>query len=92
MISGGAVYDDMFLGGAGTAIASYIARARGTNEPQMSLQRATDLQKFIRDITAFIEDHGEIEGFEYDLQIVAFRERFEGILGNETDQYVPFYS
>ena len=67
-------------------IASYLARARGTNEPQNSEQLASDLQKFLRDIRAFIEDHGDAEGHEYDNQITAFRERFEELLGNATEQ------
>lgn len=73
-------------GGAGTAISSYIARSRGTNEPQASEQRATDLQKFLRDINAFIGDHGDKDGLEHNSQITTFRERFNDILGNEMYQ------
>lgn len=73
-------------GGAGTVIASYLARARGTNEPQTSEQLASELQKFIRDIKGFIEDHGDTDGNDYDGQIIAFRERYEELLGNATGQ------
>ena len=54
-----AKFSHYVLGGAGTAIASYLARARGHNEPQASERLVEDLRKFIRDIKAFIEDHGE---------------------------------
>ncbi|TDL23028.1 hypothetical protein BD410DRAFT_787844 [Rickenella mellea] len=70
------------LGGVGTVIASYLARARGSNEPELSISRVKDLQKFIRECTAFTQDHGYETGHEYDDRIEEFRSEFEGLLGN----------
>ncbi|KAL5532030.1 hypothetical protein ACEPAF_5594 [Sanghuangporus sanghuang] len=52
------------LGGAGTIVASYLARARGSNEPELSIARTKDLQRFIRTCDAFVQDHGLETGFE----------------------------
>ena len=47
------------LGGFGTVVASYLARSRGSGEPELSISRVKDLQKFIREVEAFVQDHGE---------------------------------
>ncbi|KAL5483156.1 hypothetical protein ACEPAI_8385 [Sanghuangporus weigelae] len=52
------------LGGMGTIVASYLARARGSNEPELSIARTKDLQRFIRTCDAFVQDHGLETGFE----------------------------
>ncbi|EJD08034.1 uncharacterized protein FOMMEDRAFT_150693 [Fomitiporia mediterranea MF3/22] len=52
------------LGGAGTVVASYLARARGSNEPELSIARTKDLQRFVRVCDAFVQDHGQETGFE----------------------------
>lgn len=46
------------LGGISTALASYLAKARGSGEPEFSNLRARELNTFLRDINAFILDHG----------------------------------
>ncbi|KAA1470791.1 hypothetical protein DENSPDRAFT_752522, partial [Dentipellis sp. KUC8613] len=46
------------LGGAATLVASYLARARGSNEPEQSLLRVQALEHFIREANAFKLDHG----------------------------------
>jgi len=74
------------LGGAGTIVASYLARARGSNEPELSTARAKDLEKFIRECEAFIEDHGYEHGHEYDQRIEHLRGQFEQLLGNGDSQ------
>jgi len=73
------------LGGVSTVIASYLARARGSGEPELSNARVKDLEKFIRDIQAFILDHGEKVGNELDEQLHEFRSRLEELLGNGDD-------
>ncbi|KZT32755.1 hypothetical protein SISSUDRAFT_1066688 [Sistotremastrum suecicum HHB10207 ss-3] len=46
------------LGGLGTLISSYLAKARGSGEPDLSRNRARELQKFIRSLEAFLVDYG----------------------------------
>jgi len=70
------------LGGLGTIVASYLARARGSNEPELSNARMKDLQKFIRECDAFVQDHGFSHGGEFDLRIDGLRREYEQLLGN----------
>ena len=72
------------LGGTGTVVASYLARARGSNEPELSITRVKDLQKFQRECVAFIEDHGDDRSNSEDLnmRIDDLRTRLEHLLGN----------
>ena len=63
-------------------VASYLARARGSNEPELSITRHKDLDQFIRECRAFQLDHGHSTGDEYDDELVRFRCRFEELLGN----------
>ncbi|KZS87868.1 hypothetical protein SISNIDRAFT_460476 [Sistotremastrum niveocremeum HHB9708] len=46
------------LGGCSTLVASYLAKARGSGEPEISRGRSRDLEKLIRDMEAFILDFG----------------------------------
>ncbi|KAF9242831.1 hypothetical protein BU15DRAFT_60126 [Melanogaster broomeanus] len=73
------------LGGAATMVASYLARARGSNEPELSITRVKDLEQFLRESRAFQMDHAH----EYatpenglDQRVENFRRRFEELLGN----------
>ncbi|EPQ53180.1 hypothetical protein GLOTRDRAFT_24252, partial [Gloeophyllum trabeum ATCC 11539] len=50
------------LGGMATLIASYLARMRGSSEPDSSIRLTKDLDQFIRDIEAFVLDHGHETG------------------------------
>ncbi|KAK0234696.1 hypothetical protein EDD85DRAFT_90657 [Armillaria nabsnona] len=70
------------LGGISTMVASYLARARGTNEPQRSLTRVKDIEQFIRECEAFDMDHGQDTGHEFDSRLENFRRRYEELLGN----------
>lgn len=65
-----------------TLAASYLARARGSGEPEKSIVRAHDLDHFIRDAEAFLLDHGHLTGIEYDAQVQRYRARFEEIMGH----------
>ncbi|KDQ12359.1 hypothetical protein BOTBODRAFT_67551 [Botryobasidium botryosum FD-172 SS1] len=65
------------LGAFSTIIASFLARARGTNEPERSKAHSNNLQKYIRDLEAFILDFGRESGEEYDQKIAEFRDTFE---------------
>ncbi|KAF9483661.1 hypothetical protein BDN70DRAFT_873501 [Pholiota conissans] len=70
------------LGGLATVVASYLARARGTREPELSIARVKDLEQFIRECQAFKMDYGHIIDNQYDTDLRRLRERFEELLGN----------
>ncbi|KIM40738.1 hypothetical protein M413DRAFT_167044 [Hebeloma cylindrosporum] len=70
------------LGGLSTIVASYLARARGSNEPELSITRVKDLEQFIRECKSFQMDKGHVVGDEYDEELEAKRRRFEELLGN----------
>ncbi|KAF9777901.1 hypothetical protein BJ322DRAFT_987780, partial [Thelephora terrestris] len=68
------------LGGISTTCASYLAKARGSGEPEFSHFRSRELSTFIRELDAFILDKGHFTGPEHDREISTFRERFELII------------
>lgn len=70
------------LGGMSTLAASYLARARGSGEPEISIARSKDIENFIRDCEAFVFDHGHLVTEQYDVLIDRYRRRFEEIIGN----------
>lgn len=71
------------VGGMSTLVASYLARTRGTGEPELSEKRTNDLEQFLRECTAFDMDHGhEYATRDLDQQIDSLRRRFEDLLGN----------
>ncbi|KAI0247241.1 hypothetical protein BJV78DRAFT_1133658 [Lactifluus subvellereus] len=70
------------LGGASTLAASYLARTRGSNEPEFSLLRAKALNQFLREIHAFKLDHGHEVGHAFDERVDGFRFGLENMLGN----------
>ncbi|OJA11341.1 hypothetical protein AZE42_04929 [Rhizopogon vesiculosus] len=73
------------LGGLATIVASYLARARGSNEPELSITRVKDLDKFLRTCDAFVRDYGHEygrPGSERDHKLYELRKHFEELLGN----------
>ncbi len=68
------------LGTLSTIVASYLARTRGTSEPESSLLREQALSQFIRRLRAFILDHGAKEGRDHDIAVENFRKEFERLL------------
>jgi hypothetical protein len=50
------------FGGASTCIATYLARVRGSGEPELSKQRTRDLDHFLRDVQSVMLDKGYIVG------------------------------
>ncbi|KAF7361331.1 Carbamoyl-phosphate synth [Mycena sanguinolenta] len=70
------------LGGLATIVASYLARARGSNEPELSITRVKDLDQYIRECEIFILDHGHITSNEHDEELSKLRVRYEELLGN----------
>ena len=75
-------FTPLCAGGFATLVASYLARARGSNEPELSIARVKDLEQFIRECEAFKMDHGHDAGGKYDAHLLHFRKRFEELLGN----------
>ena len=59
---------------------SFLARARYSNEPEFSKERADILKRYIRQIDAFIQDHGHEVGPDYNEQIAWYRRELESIL------------
>ena len=69
-------------------MASYLARTKGSNEPHASRLRAQTLEYFLRDINAFVLDHGHESGGKWDEQINGFRVGLENILGNQPANFM----
>ena len=72
----------IYIGALATLVASYLARERGSNEPEQSIARVNALEEFIRECKAFTTDYGDSSGKEFDARINRLRRRFEEILGN----------
>ncbi|KAH0580513.1 hypothetical protein H2248_002007 [Termitomyces sp. 'cryptogamus'] len=70
------------LDGFSAITASYLARARGSNGPELPLVRVKDLSQFIHQSEAFQMDFGLILDDKYDKELQDLRDRFEGLLGN----------
>jgi hypothetical protein len=71
-----------FIGGLSTLVASFLARMRGSGEPELSQLRTKDLEQFLRECDAFQMDRGYVLGNEEDQTLDEFRKRLEDILGN----------
>ena len=69
-----------YIGALATLVASYLARARGSNEPELSNTRVKNLEQFIRECKAFLLDYGHT--YEHDKEVVDLRRRLEEVLGN----------
>jgi hypothetical protein len=76
-----------------TLAASYLAKARGSGEPERSVLKLRDLENFVREVEASILDHGHIvshgpddpsaAGGEWDQMVQRYRARFEQIMDAE---------
>jgi hypothetical protein len=69
-------------GGFSTVVASYLARARGSGEPELSNARVKDLDQFLRECQSFKLDHGHVLGNQFDAELTRYRQRFEQLLGS----------
>ncbi|KAG2157691.1 uncharacterized protein EDB93DRAFT_1124133 [Suillus bovinus] len=79
----------VILGALATLVASYLARMRGSNEPELSITRVKDLDQFLRECKAFQLDHGNESGTSengLNKRVEEFRSRFEDLLGNGDGQ------
>ncbi|KIY62362.1 hypothetical protein CYLTODRAFT_426986 [Cylindrobasidium torrendii FP15055 ss-10] len=76
------------IGGIATLVASYLAKVRGSNEPEFSKGREKELAQFIREARAFQLDHGHSTTTEFDDRLEKFRTRLEHIMANDSDEFV----
>ncbi|CAE6457309.1 unnamed protein product [Rhizoctonia solani] len=67
------------LGAVGTFTASVLARAKGTNQPELAETHARELERFIGECQMFAADAGNTLGPEIDTRVMEFVERFEGV-------------
>ncbi|KAG0709411.1 hypothetical protein DFH29DRAFT_888292 [Suillus ampliporus] len=77
------------FGGLSTLVASYLARMRGSSEPELSITRVKDLDEFLRDCKAFQMDHGHENGTTengLNQRVEELRSKFEELLGNGDGQ------
>ena len=82
-------YIKLNAGCTSTILASYIARIRGTGEPELSMLCTNELDHFLRECNAFVIEHGsEHRRPENDARIDALRERFETVLRSMMPGYV----
>lgn len=65
-----------------TLAASYLAKARGSGEPEFSAGKCRDLEKFERELSAYILDHGNKAGERHSSTIQKYRDQFEEIMGS----------
>jgi hypothetical protein len=65
-----------------TLVASYLAKARGSNEPELSIIRVKGLDQFIRELEAFKLDFGHLNNHVHDDKLTSFRNKFEELLGS----------
>jgi hypothetical protein len=77
------------FGAIQTMLASYLAKNRGSNEPEASKSRAKALGIFLRDSETFLLDHGNELGSSQDDMIVKFRKELEDIQTGNGDGNVP---
>ncbi|KII89776.1 hypothetical protein PLICRDRAFT_39944 [Plicaturopsis crispa FD-325 SS-3] len=72
-----------YLGGLSSLVASYLARTRGSNEPELSIQRTGGLNQLIRDCETLHMDKGHLTSDDTaEKMLVKLRDRFEELLGN----------
>lgn len=84
------------LGGIATLTASYLAKARGSGEPEFSTARVKDLENYVREVEAWVLDHGHLVSANekdpavLDSAVARFRRRFEEIMGAEPTGFPQF--
>ncbi|KAJ1310127.1 hypothetical protein OPQ81_006873 [Rhizoctonia solani] len=67
------------LGAVGTFTASVLARAKGTNQPELAETHARELEKFIGECQLFAADAGNTLGPEIDTRVMEFVQRFDEV-------------
>ncbi|CAE6539603.1 unnamed protein product [Rhizoctonia solani] len=67
------------LGAVGTLTASVLARAKGTNQPELAETHARELERFVGECQLFAADAGNTLGPEIDTRVAEFVGRFEEV-------------
>lgn len=73
-----------------TLAASYLAKARGSGEPEFSAGKCKDLENFERELSAYVLDHGHYVGEKYNGTIQRYRDKFEEIMGSQPTGITQF--
>ncbi|KAG8690331.1 hypothetical protein FRC11_012331 [Ceratobasidium sp. 423] len=67
------------LGAVSTFTASVLARAKGTNQPELAESHARELEKFVGECQLFAADAGNTLGPDIDAGVMEFVERFNQV-------------
>ncbi|KAG9101432.1 hypothetical protein FS749_006935 [Ceratobasidium sp. UAMH 11750] len=67
------------LGSLGTMTAAVLARAKGTNQPELAETHSRDLERIIGQCELFVGDVGSATGPEIDAQVMEFVRQFDAI-------------
>ncbi|CAE6409807.1 hypothetical protein RSOLAG1IB_00692 [Rhizoctonia solani AG-1 IB] len=67
------------LGAISTFTASVLARAKGTNQPELAETHARELERFIGECQLFAADAADALGPDIDARVIEFVDRFEGV-------------
>ncbi|KAG8745949.1 hypothetical protein FRC12_014409 [Ceratobasidium sp. 428] len=67
------------LGSLGTITAAILARAKGTNQPELAETHSRDLERFIGQCELFVDDVGSATGPDIDSQVMEFVRQFDAI-------------
>ncbi|KAG8717857.1 hypothetical protein FRC08_006499 [Ceratobasidium sp. 394] len=75
------------LGALATVTASLVARAKGTNQPELAETHAKDLEKFIARCRLFIKEAGSASGDQIKEGVMKLVELYEAIEDKATQAY-----
>ncbi|QRW00545.1 permease C29B12,14c [Ceratobasidium sp. AG-Ba] len=75
------------LGALGTITAAILARAKGTNQPELAETHSRDLERFIGQCELFIGDAGSATGSDIDAQVMEFARQFDAIEDRAAQAY-----
>ncbi|KAG9101431.1 hypothetical protein FS749_006934 [Ceratobasidium sp. UAMH 11750] len=72
-------YFSLGLGTLGTVVGSLIARAKGTNQPELAESHAWELDNFVRACHQFIDNSGGEVGDDVDRKVTELVDLYEAI-------------
>lgn len=72
-----------------TLAASYLAKARGSGEPEASSLRVKDLENFTRELRNTCLDRGNFTGKEYDTMVHVSALVHSSLITSRSHSYLP---